>query len=82
MFRPAAFLVIGFTIFLAVFAARVSGKTMVKTIQQTDLEGMLSLTKDMTNLYPDWNQTNSGFRSPFRRLFFSQKWIHKHLEQR
>ena len=57
MFRPAAILVIGFTIFLAVFAARVSGKTMIKTIQQTDLEGMLSLTKDMTNKYPDWNQT-------------------------
>ena len=54
MFRPAAFFVIGITIYLAVFAARVSGKMIVKKIQQTDLEAMLSLSRDMTNKPPSW----------------------------
>ena len=49
-----------FTIFLAVFAARVSGKTIVKKIQPTDLEAMLSLTKDMTNKPPSWRPDNAA----------------------
>ena len=60
MFRPAAVFVIGYTIFLAVFAARVSGKTIVTTIQQTDLEAMLSLTKSMTNKPPSWRPDNAA----------------------
>ena len=43
-----------FTIYLAVFAAGVSGKTIVKKIQQTDLEAMLSLSRDMTNKPSSW----------------------------
>ena len=54
MFRPAAVFVIGITIYLAVFASRVSGKMIVKKIQQTDLEAMLSLSRDMTNKPPSW----------------------------
>ena len=55
LFRLTALaMTVFFTIFLAVFAARVSGKTMAKGIQQTDLERMLSLTKNMTNKPPSW----------------------------